>query len=166
MKFLPVTVSMILLVAFVIIPASAFQAKDLTIIVNDDGDAQVTFSYQLNWLEQAAVFTKVVDPGQQLKSALENNFHVSVTATEVSLEESTLDIHPFATIKNTPEGLKYSTPSLSFQNAEQVLNQYWFAPLISTDFSPDITQITFPDGYREEFYNQIDIPAVSHTIST
>jgi hypothetical protein len=60
----------------------------------------------------------------------------------------------------------YSTPALSFQNAQRALNQYWFAPLINPDFSPDITQITFPDGYHEEFYNQIAIPAISHTIST
>jgi hypothetical protein len=166
MKFLSVAIGIILLVALVILPASAFQAKDLTITVNDNGDALVTFDYQLNWLEQAAVFTKVVDPGQQLKSALENNFRASVTVNQVSPEESTLNIHSFATIKKTPDGLMYSTPALSFQNAERVLKQYWFAPLISTDFSPDITQITFPDGYHEEFYNQIVIPAISHTLST
>jgi hypothetical protein len=166
MKLLPVAMGVILLVAFVIVPAGAFRAQDLRITVNENGDAQVDFSYQLNWLEQAAVFTKVVDPGQQLKSALENNFHVSVTVNEVSPGESTLNIHSFATIKKTPYGLMYSTPALSFQNAQRALNQYWFAPLINPDFSPDITQITFPDGYHEEFYNQIAIPAISHTIST
>ena len=39
------------------------------------------------------------------------------------------------------------TPALSFQGAEAVLNQYWFAPLISPDFSPDVTRVVFPDQY-------------------
>ena len=120
---------------------------------------------ELNWLERAAVFTKIVDPGQQLKSAIENNFRASVDVTQVSPEQTNLTVYSFAAIKKNQDGVTYSPPALSFQNAERGLKQYWFAPLISTNFT-DITQITFPDGYQEDFYNQIEIPAISHTVGT
>jgi len=57
-----------------------------------------------------------------------------------------------------------TTPALSFEKAEQVLQQYWFAALISPDFSPEVTRVTFPDGYTETFYNQDRIPKISHVL--
>ena len=58
-----------------------------------------------------------------------------------------------------------TTPSQSFERAEKVLKNCWFAPLISPDLSPTVTTITFPNGYREQYYDQISIPSVSHTIT-
>jgi hypothetical protein len=57
-----------------------------------------------------------------------------------------------------------TTPALSFRGAQEVLNHYWFAPLISPDFSPDITRVSFPYGYTATFYNQDQIPPVSHIL--
>ena len=37
------------------------------------------------------------------------------------------------------------TPSLSFARAQQVMDEYWFAPLVSPDFSPGITTVIFPE---------------------
>ena len=51
-------------------------------------------------------------------------------------------------------------------NAEKALKKYWFAPLISPDFSPEITRVSFPDGYNEEFYNTDTIPSIRHTVAT
>lgn len=165
MKYLPVIFVTTFLLACMLSPASAFQAKTLEITLNDNGDAQVDFTYQLNWLEQAAVFTRIVDPGQQLKKAIEDNFRATVTVNSVSNDETTLVIDSFASVKKTPDGLVYSTPELSFKNAERVVKQYWFAPLISPDFSPDTTQVIFPDGYTQEYTNEIAIPSIIHTIT-
>jgi hypothetical protein len=57
-----------------------------------------------------------------------------------------------------------TTPALSFGEAEKILNQYWFARFITPDFSPELTTVRFPDGYRETFSNQISIPAIVHTM--
>ena len=57
------------------------------------------------------------------------------------------------------------TPSLSFEAAQKVLESYWFAPLISPDFSPTVTKVQFPDGYEETFSDAISIPAITHTYS-
>jgi hypothetical protein len=166
MKFLHGALFAILLMVCLVVPASAFSAHTLTIQENRNGDAQMDFTYELNWLEQVAVFTKIADPGTELKSALEHNFPVSVDIINVDNHEASFVVHPFATITTLPQGTRYVTPELSFANAQRMLNQYWFAPLINPDLSPDVSQIIFPDGYTAEFYNQIDIPSVSHIVST
>jgi hypothetical protein len=165
MKYLPVLLGITLLLVCVLPPAAAFQAKTLSITVNENGDAQVDFTYQLNWLEQAAVFTKMVDPGQQLKKAIEDNFRATVNVNSVSNDETNLQVNSFASVKKTPSGVTYTTPQLSFKNAETVVRQYWFAPLISPDFSPDTTQVIFPDGYTQEYSDEIAIPSITHTVS-
>ena len=165
MKVLPVVVGIVLLAAVLAVPASAFQAQDLSITIQQNGDAIVDFSYHLNWLEQVAVFTKIVDPAQELKSAIERNYPgVSVTVTQVRADETSLVIHSFARTSKTLAGVTYTTPVLSFQNAQRVLDQYWFAPLIQPDFAPETATVTFPDGYQDNFYSQITIPALSHTL--
>ena len=147
-------------------PASAFTAKDLTITVSPAGDATIDFSYELNWLEQFAVFAKIADPAAELKSALENNFHKTVEVTRADSGEMTVVVHSFASVKSTPSGTEYTTPALSFAEAERVLNSYWFAPLVSPDFSPEVTRVIFPDGSTETFENVISIPTITKTVVT
>ena len=165
MKILPFVLGIILLVALAAVPASAFKAQDLSIVVLPNGDAQVDFSYQLTWLEQAAVFAQIVNPAQQLQSAIEQNFHVPVTVSRVSSGETVLVISSFAPPVQGTAGTTYTTPALSFARAQEALNRYWFAPLIQPDFAPAITTVTFPDGYQQTFTNQIAIPSISHTVS-
>jgi hypothetical protein len=47
-----------------------------------------------------------------------------------------------------------------------VLNNYWFASFVTPDFSPGLTTITFPDGYKELFNDRLTIPSVTHRISS
>ena len=165
MKYLPVLLGISLLLVFCVVsPAAGFQAKTLTIAISDNGDAQVDFTYQLNWLEQAAVFSRMVDPGEQLRKAIADNFHATVMVNTVSNDETNLEIDSFAAVKKTPAGVTYTTPQLSFKNAENVVRQYWFAPLISPDFSPDTTRVIFPDGYTQEYSDEIALPVIAHTV--
>lgn len=57
------------------------------------------------------------------------------------------------------EPIVISTNELSFADAENLINQLWFAPLINIDFSPSVTRISLPNEYSEKFYNQINIPS-------
>lgn len=155
--------AILLVLAASAVPVQAFTAKSLDIAVLDSGDAQVTFDYELSWIENVAVFVKIADPGNELKKAIENNFKNPVDVTEADAGRSQMFIHGFAA-KNGQDGtITLVTPTLSFQNAERVLNQYWFAPLINPDFSPDITTVSFPDGFSQTFYNTDTITPVTHT---
>lgn len=145
-------------------PVQAFTATGLDIAVQDNTDAVITFDYQLSWIEHAAVFVRIGDPGTELKKALESNFHTPVQVSEADAGRSRFYVRGFAskTVKNSTVTMR--TPSLSFQRAGQVLNRYWFAPLISPDFSPASTRISFPDGYVAQFHDLDQIPPVSHVL--
>ena len=147
-------------------PAQAFTAKNLDITVQDNTDAVITFDYELSWFENVAVFVRIGDPGTELKKALESNFNKPVQITEAGAGRSQFFVKGFATRQVNKDGVTtMKTPALSFSEAETVLKQYWFAPLISPDFSPDVTRVSFPDGYSQTFYNQEQIPGISHVLS-
>lgn len=152
------------LVFLLICPVQAFTAKTLDIQMTDSGDATITFVYELAWVENAAVFTRIADPGNELKKALESNFHKPVQVIASDSGRSQFYVKGFAArqVKNTTTTMK--TPALSFREAEAVLQQYWFAPLISPDFSPAVTRVVFPDQYTETFYDRDQIPAITHIL--
>ena len=153
------------LFSVMVAPASAFTAESLLINVSENGDAMVTFSYSLGWAEKIAVFFKIADPATELKHALESNSGKEVSVHELTPNSASFLIHGYAQI-NTGDGeVTYTTPALSFARAAAILSGYWFAPLISVDFSPEETTVIFPDRYVENFKDKIEIPSVSHTLS-
>jgi len=150
----------------ILCPVQAFTAKSLVIEVNDTSDAIITFDYELSWLENVAVFVRIADPGTELKKALESNFQMPVQVLEAGPGRSQFYVRGFASEKIRDGTVTLTTPALSFREAENVMKQYWFAPLINPDFSPDVTRIVFPDGYEETFSNQDRIPGVSHSLGS
>jgi hypothetical protein len=145
-------------------PVQAFTAKNLDVAVQGNGDAIITFDYELSWFENVAVFMHISDPAIELKKALESNSKKPVTIIKADGGESQFTVQGFATIKEQNGTTTMKTPSLSFVEAQKILDKYWFAPLVSPDFSPEVTRVRFPDGYSEEFQNQISLPPVTHTL--
>jgi hypothetical protein len=146
------------------IPVQAFTAKNLDVAVQGSGDAIITFDYELSWFENIAVFMHIADPAIELQKALESNFNKPVEVIRADGGESQFKVQDYATVKEKGGITTLKTPGLSFVEAQKVLEQYWFAPLVSPDFSPEVTRIRFPDGYVEIFANQISIPPVTHTL--
>lgn len=167
MKFPISGLSILILVLFVVVcPVQAFTAKNLDIMVQDNADATITFTYELSWFEQAAVFSKIADPATELARALRTQFNKNVEVTSISGNTAQFRVEGFATKKEKDGVVSLISPSLSFKNAEKALKKYWFAPLISPDFSPEVTRVSFPDGYAAEFYNVDTIPSVRHVVGT
>jgi hypothetical protein len=163
-SILYLVIGMVILLAG-ITPVQAFTAKSLDIAVQENGDAIVTFDYTLNFMENAAVFTRIADPGAELKKAIAANYKADVDVIGTSSSQVTVRVHGLAT-SSTKDGIvTMTTPALSFQSAERILKQYWFAPLINVDFSPELTRVVFPDGYIAEYSNQIAIPRISHALN-
>jgi hypothetical protein len=147
-------------------PVHAFTAKTLDIAVQENTDAVIAFDYELSWFENIAVFMRIADPGTELKEALESSYGKPVLVVKTDGGESQFMVQGFASKEERGGKVTLITPALSFVDAEEILNRYWFAPLISPDFSPAVTRVNFPDDYTEEFYNQISIPAIRHTLGT
>ena len=164
MKRINIVIGCFCILAFCIMPAQAFTMKTLTITVAHNGDAEMDMQYDLSLFEQSAVFFRIADPATELKSAFESQSKGPVTVTKATSSSAGVMIPSFAslTIRNGKTGVQ--TPAVSFERAQKVLNTYWFAPLISPDFSPTTTTIIFPDGYRETWHDHISIPSVTHQI--
>lgn len=155
-----------ILVALAVMPVQAFTITSLSIQVGQNGDARIDVKYDLSLLEQSAVFLRIADPARELQSAFNAGSSMPTTVTSATSSSAQVLVPSFATVTTTGNKTIITTPSLSFERAERVLQNYWFAPLVSADLSPSITTITFPDGYKEQFYDRISIPSVSHQISS
>ncbi len=159
-----ILVASLLVLTLIVAPAGAFSADNLLITVDEDGSASITMNYTLSWIERIAVFFKIAEPEQELKSALEEALGVPVTVASAESDAATFSVLEFAEIGSADDGSVYSTPGLDFTGAQAVLDRYWFAPLVEADFSPALTVVRFPDGHEETFANQSAIPALSHTV--
>jgi len=155
---------LILILAISVCPVQAFTAKSLDIVLQDNGDALITFDYDLSWYENVAVFAQITNPGNELKRALEANFGKKVDVITTTGKQSQVLVQGFASRSVKDNLVTMVTPALSFDSAEKILKQYWFAPLINVDFSPAVTRVIFPDGYIETFNNQIAIPKIDHNL--
>jgi hypothetical protein len=159
-----ILVASLLILSLVAAPAGAFSADDLRITLDTDGSADVTFNYTLSWIERIAVFFRIAEPEQELRSALETATGAPVTVTSARSDSATFSIQGFAKVRSTDAGSVYSTPGLDFTGAQKMLDRYWFAPLVEADFSPDLTVVRFPDGHEETFADLSAIPALSHVV--
>jgi hypothetical protein len=165
MKFSYLLLGSLCILFFAVMPAQAFTAKTLTITLNGNGDAQVDMQYDLTFVEQAAIFFHVANPASELQNALQENLNEPVTVVRADSSSAEVIISSFAQVTQSGGITTMATPAFSFAHAEEVMKQYWFAPLISPDLTPQMTTITFPDGYQATFNDQISIPSVSHTVA-
>jgi hypothetical protein len=150
------------ILALAITPVQAYTAKSLAITIAPDGNAQVDMRYELSLIEQTAVFLRIADPAAELKKAFDTRSTEPVTVLSATSSSAVVRIPGFADVRTGAGKVTMVTPSLSFARAEQVMNEYWFAPLISPDLSPDVTTVTFPDGYKATYYDVLTLPSVIH----
>jgi hypothetical protein len=157
-------ITLLLLLGALILPAAAFQMNYVEVDVGSGGEATVQVDYDLTWVEYMGVFLGIANPATELRKALEEYSGATVNVTAVSAESAAFHVDRFARISGDNGKRIYSTPALTFSDAENKLQSYWFAPFISPDLSPEVTVIRFPDGYVEIFRDESSIPAISHQI--
>ena len=119
---------------------------------------------RLSFTEQIAVFANIANPASELKTALEDNLNRQVTVVNADSSSADVIIPSFATINQANGKETMTSPAFSFGNVQNVIKQYWWSPLVSVNMSPEVTTITFPDGYQTIYYNQINFPSVSHQV--
>ncbi len=165
MKLSYLLLGCILIVLLAVIPAQAFTAKTLTITLNGNGDAQADMQYDLSFMEQAAIYLHAANPSTVLQNALQENLNRPVTVVSADMSSANVIISSFGTVTQSGNATTVTTPAFSFADAQQAIQNEWYAPFISANFAPQTTTIVFPDGYQTSFNSQISIPSVSHTIS-
>jgi len=165
MKFRYLFLGGLLIVCLAVMPAQALTAKMLTVTLNEYGDAQADMHYDLSFVEQAAIFLHAANPASALQTALQENLNRPVVVISADSSAAEVIIPGFATVAQSDGATTMTTPPFSFANAQAAIKNQWYAPLISADFAPQTTTITFPDGYTATYNDQISIPSVSHTVA-
>jgi hypothetical protein len=159
-----VLIAAVLAAALAAAPAGAFEAKTLEVTIDQNGSAQVLMSYDLNWVERICVFAAIAAPGRALENALGILAGRKVRVSEAGPEGAAFVVPKFATVTHGKDGALYATPAVDFTSFGRALDRYWFAPLVTPDFSPDSITLTFPDGYEERFDGSTGLPAVRHQV--
>ena len=164
MKNIYILVGCLCIFTFAVMPAQAFTAKELTITLSQNGDAQVHMHYDLSWPEQVAVFLKIADPATELKNGLQNELDKPVTVLGVTSSSADVIIPSFAYVSQAGDYQAFVTPAFTFTHVQEAVNRYWFAKMISPNFTPQVTTIVFPDGFNATFENRVTIPTVAHRL--
>jgi len=151
-------------IASVILPADALTIKSLTINLGESGDAQVDLHYELSLPEQGAVLFQVTDIRGTLEKDLQDTLNKPVVVQDAGMNSADITIPGFASVREDDGSTVMTMPGFSLADAQDVMNRYWYAPITSPDFSPDVTAITFPDGYTEYYYDQISFPMITRTL--
>ena len=150
------------LVALAAVPAGAFEAKTLDVTISPSGAAEVVMTYDLTLFERFGVYAAMAAPRHALAQALGALSGRKVRVGEAGPDGAAFVVPKFATITHGRDGTVYATPAVDFTAFQAALDRYWFARLVSPDFSPDSITLTFPDGYSERFDGGTGLPAVTH----
>ena len=149
------------IVLLAVAPAEAFTADSLNITVSTNGDAIADFQYTLNGVIENAI------PLSVLQDQLVQGLATSSTPPQVlsfSKSEATLLLKSFAVTNAVPTGTEYQTAPMNFSNAQAALQNSAVSSVISADFSPKITTVTFPDGYSRQFLASSVLPSIDHIV--
>jgi hypothetical protein len=166
MKKIYLLIGCLCVFAFAVMPVQAFAAKDLTITLSQNGDAQVHMQYELSWPEQVAVLFRMADPAAELKKGLESELNKPVTVLSVTSSSADVVIPSFAYASQPGDSPSLVTPAFTFARVQEAVNRYWFAKYLSPNFTPEVTTIKFPDGFQATYHNRVMIPTVAHRLAT
>jgi hypothetical protein len=158
-------IGLALLVGLLISPAAAFTMNSVDIAIDQNGDADITASYSLSWIERAVVFMRIAHPENELEKALEQYSGKDVQVTSVDSGMTALTVDGFAAVTESPTAITYTTPMLDFSGAETAIKGYWFSRFVTVDASPDVAVVRFADGYQETFSNTYVIPRIVHEVA-
>jgi hypothetical protein len=151
----------ICLVLLLVAPVQAFTADSLSITVAKNGDATATFKYTLE-----GVIENVI-PESTLREQLVKGLTTSSDPPEIlSFDKSGADLYlkNFAVMNDVPTGTEYQTTSMDFKKAQIALENSAVSSVISADFSPKVTTVTFPDGYSCQLTDSSVLPSLKHTV--
>jgi hypothetical protein len=142
-------------------PVQAFTADSLSITVAKNGDATAAFTYTLDGVIENAI------PESILQEQMVKGLATSSDPPEVlsfSKSEADLYLKNFALVTDVPTGTEYQTASMDFKKAQIALQNSAVSTVISADFSPKVTTVTFPDGYSRQLTSSSVLPSLDHTV--
>ncbi len=160
-----VGMGIVLLVALVIFPGSAFTLDTLQISVMNDGGADISLNYTLTFWEDIAVFFRVVDPAKEIQQSIEQSTGKTAQVEHANTRSAEFTVQEYATPLIAENTITQTTPRLDFTQADQYIKNQWWSFLVSQDLSPAISTIIFSDGYTRTFQDELEIPSITHILT-
>ena len=154
---------LLLLVILASTPAAAFHARYLDIVVDRDGNATVTFEYNVSWIEGILAYFGAVRPDRDLERIFAATTGGEVGTLSEGAGVTTFSVGRFAGVTETDQESTYDTSPINLSWGQAGYESSILAPLLEPDFSPDVTVIRFPDAYSRTFRDQFLIPNITHT---
>ncbi|MBQ3684066.1 MAG: hypothetical protein II925_00545 [Methanomicrobium sp.] len=161
---LPLAILLIVSLAAAAMPASALTITSYTAEIQDDGNAILTFNYDMTFVEYVGYYLNIANPGKLMKEEYDKHANMPGDVLSSDSKATSFKVYGYAAVSDDANGKTITTPSQSFQKAEAILKEHPVAKLTTFDLSPDITTVTFPDGYCETFYNELSIPSITHVV--
>jgi hypothetical protein len=157
-------VSLLLVLGFLApMPAAAFHARYLEVVIDRGGDATVTFEYTLSFLEQCLAFLGFISPDKDIGQILGASTGGEVETLLAARGATLFSVKDFAMVGEDATGITCYTPTLNLSWGQAGYESSILAPLLEPDFSPDVTIIRFPDAYSLTLRDQLVIPNLTHT---
>jgi hypothetical protein len=139
------------------VPVAAITVKHLDVNVGENGDAGITADYDMNWMEQVIVYPAGL-------SILAVNAPDRAVIHSVSPFQAYLTVKNLVTVQHTNDSAIYTTPAFSGQDAQKVLDRFWFANMVALNFAPGTITFRFPDGATIEDTDLSSVPSFVHTV--
>jgi hypothetical protein len=145
--------------AFLLItPVQAFAADSLNITVGRNGDAIADFHFTLQGVMENAIPLSVLQ--DQLTKGLATSSEPPQVLT-FSKSEATLLLKGFAVTNTLPTGTEYQTAPMDFTKAQSSLQNSAAGSVITADFSPGITTVTFLTGFPDNLLPSPPFPVLT-----
>ena len=155
-KYILIIAALCIILAVVIFTQTqAFKVDRLQYNVLKNGDAQVTASYKLNFVEQVWLWFPMTKDG--ISSAIKTEYGEDSEIISMGDTKTEFTIPHFADKYDT----YIQTPTLTFENIKKRSNDYWFISWLNIDYSPTVTIIKFFDGTEYKYDDKMFIPALT-----
>jgi hypothetical protein len=147
----------LLLTLILVLPAGAVTLKSIRASVAENGDTTIVADYSLNWAEQAIAYPAALP----LVSAASGK---NTRVVSISPGQAEIVTRKFATVRQKPGAITYSTPPFSLSDARRELDKYWFGDMITLDAGSTLLTIVFPDGEMVQYRGLDSVPSFEHTV--
>jgi len=144
-------------------PAAALHARYLDIVVDRNGDATVTFEYNLSFVEGFLSLLGAINPSRDIERIFAASTGQNTTTLSTADGSTTFGVRGFATVVENDPSLTFATVPVNLSWGQAGYESSVIAPLLDPDFSPDSTVIRFPDAWSVTFHDLFLVPTVNHS---
>ncbi|MDD3976566.1 hypothetical protein L1994_03750 [Methanomicrobium antiquum] len=155
---------LVLLLASLSVSVQAFTLNTYKVTVEENGDCISEFDYSMSFFELIGYYTNIASAPAIIRDEIDARTSQPIDVISTDDKKAVFKIYNYTDIIEKDGSTTYTVPSLNLLKAEDILKDHWVAKITSFDLSPSETEIIFPDGFIQKYYNEANIPQTIHNI--